>query len=68
MQNQTKKTQKVGLVMSVFILAKKTTENKNFYDENGILETGTGEILTDIGRNGKRKTMEITQGGGAEVG
>ena len=29
-KNQTKKTQKVGLVMSVFILAKKTTENKNF--------------------------------------
>ena len=38
------KTQKVGLVMSVFILAKKTTENKNFYDENGILETGTGKF------------------------
>ena len=47
--------------MSVFILAKKPTENKNFYDENGILETGTGEILTDIGRNGKKDHGNYTR-------
>ena len=68
MQNQTKKTQKVGLVMSVFILAKKTTENKNFYDENGILETGTGEILTDIGRNGKERPWKLHKEEGLKLG
>ena len=61
------KTQKVGLVMSVFILAK-TTENKNFYDENGILETGTGEILTDIGRNGKERPWKLHKEEGLKLG
>mgnify|MGYP000016296136 CR=1 FL=1 len=45
--------------MSVFILAKKTTENKNFYDENGILETGTGEILSDPRKNGKERPWKM---------
>ena len=54
--------------MSVFILAKKTTENKNFYDENGILETGTGEILTDIGRNGKERPWKLHKEEGLKLG
>ena len=33
--------------MSGLILANCNTNNNNFYDENGILETGTGEILSD---------------------
>ena len=54
--------------MSVFILAKKPTENKNFYDENGILETGTGEILTDIGRNGKERPWKLHKEEGLKLG
>ena len=54
--------------MSVFILAKKTTENKNFYDDNGILETGTGEILTDIGRNGKERPWKLHKEEGLKLG
>lgn len=53
------KTQKVGLVMSVFILAKNNLYNKNFYDENGILETGTGEILSDPRKNGKERPWKM---------
>ena len=41
--------------MSVFILAKSYPDNKNFYNENGILETGTGEILSDPRKNGKER-------------
>ena len=33
-----------------------------------VVEINTGEILTDIGRNGKEKTVEVTQGGGAKSG
>ena len=68
MSKSNQKTQKVGLVMSVFILAKKPTENKNFYDENGILETGTGEILTDIGRNGKERPWKLHKEEGLKLG
>ena len=33
--------------MSSLILSNCNTNNNNFYNENGILETGTGEILSD---------------------
>ena len=39
--------------MSNLILAKSNTSNNNFYNENGILETGTGEILSDKRPNGE---------------
>ena len=45
--------------MSVFILAKNNPDNKNFYDENGILETGTGEILSDPRKNGKERPWKM---------
>ena len=45
--------------MSVFILAKSYIDNKNFYDENRILETGTGEILSDPRKNGKERPWKM---------
>ena len=45
--------------MSVFILAKNNPDNKNFYDENEILETGTGEILSDPRKNGKERPWKM---------
>ena len=45
--------------MSVFILAKNNPDNNNFYDENGILETGTGEILSDPRKNGKERPWKM---------
>ena len=44
--------------MSGLILANCNTNNNNFYDENGILETGTGEILSDPRKKWKGATME----------
>ena len=52
--------------MSVFILAKSYPDNKNFYNENGILETGTGEILSDP-RKTERSDLENAQGKQPEI-
>jgi plasmid rolling circle replication initiator protein Rep len=41
--------------MSNLILSKSNTSNNNFQDDNGILETGTGEILSDKRPNGEEK-------------
>ena len=41
--------------MSNLILAKSNTSNNNFYNENGILEIGIGEILSDKRPNGEEK-------------
>ena len=45
--------------MSGLILANCNTNNNNFYDENGILETGTGEILSDPRKNGKERPWKM---------
>ena len=45
--------------MSGLILANCNTNNNNFYDENGILETGTGEILSDQRKNGKERPWKM---------
>ena len=67
MQNQTKNSESGACYVCLYI-SKKTTENKNFYDENGILETGTGEILTDIGRNGKERPWKLHKEEGLKLG
>ena len=41
--------------MSSLILSNCNTNNNNFYNENGILETGTGEILSDPRPNGEER-------------
>ena len=52
--------------MSVFILAKNNPDNKNFYDENGILET---EQVKYYPIHAKRKgaTLENAQGEQPEI-
>ena len=44
--NQTKNSESGACYVCLYI-SKNNPDNKNFYDENGILETGTGEILSD---------------------
>ena len=45
--------------MSSLILSNCNTNNNNFYNENGILETGTGEILSDPRKNGKERPWKM---------
>ena len=67
MQNQTKNSESGACYVCLYI-SKKQLKNKNFYDENGILETGTGEILTDIGRNGKERPWKLHKEEGLKLG
>ena len=45
--------------MSSLILSNCNTNNNNFYNENGILETGTGEILSDPRKKRKGATLKM---------
>ena len=45
--------------MSNLILSKSNTSNNNFQDDNGILETGTGEILSDKRPNGEERPWRL---------
>ena len=45
--------------MSVFILAKNNPDNKNFYDENGILETEQVKYYPIHAKNGKERPWKM---------
>ena len=47
--------------MSNLILTNCNTNNNNFYDENGILEIGTGEILSDKNQTAKKNRGKNTR-------